>query len=302
MNKLIVILGPTASGKTSLAVQLARAIDGEIISADSRQVYRAMNIGTGKDLDEYTVDGRSIPNHIIDCVDAGEKYNINQYFNDFEKAYKDIVSRNKQPILCGGSGLYIETALKGNELSAIPVNEKLREELNTLSNQEIEDRYLELSEDIREKLDGSTLKRMIRAIEVGEYVAIHGMPKNRDLGFEPIIFGLNPDRDVRRDRISKRLRSRMEEGMLEEVKQLIEHGVDKDVLRYYGLEYKWIVDYLDGIIDKERLMTGLETAIHQFAKRQMTWFRRMEKQGWKMIWLSEEISTEEKIGQIKNAL
>ena len=299
-TSLITILGPTASGKTELACALAYEIDGEIISADSRQVYRGMDIGTGKDIDEYNVNGQLIPNHLIDIRDAGYKYNIWEYQQDFLKAFDDIINRNKQPILCGGSGLYIETALNGNVFLGIPPNDELRNELKQLSLAELEALWDKLPTDLKSKLDKNTDKRMIRSLEINDFLTKHpdwsppAYPQ-----FKSIIIGVDIDRDLRRKKITKRLSYRLNNGMYEEVENLLKDGLTYDDLAYYGLEYKWIGNYLQGKISKKEMFEGLNIAIHQFAKRQMTWFRRMEKQGHQINWIKAELPLDEKLKLVK---
>lgn len=297
--KLIVILGPTASGKTHLAVQLAHRINGEIISADSRQVYRGMDIGTGKDLDEYRLDHHDIPYHLIDILDAGEQYHIHLFQQDFLKAYKDIIIWGKTPILCGGSGMYLEAVLKGYEFTAIPINEKLREDL-------IEKTYEELLSKMNNFVriqgfnpDLSTKKRLIRAIEISQFLSQnpdYNIPKQNIPEF--IIFGLNPETETRRISITKRLQQRLQNGMIEEVKALIDSGINPDKLIFYGLEYKFITQYLTGDLDYNTMFERLNVAIHQFAKRQMTYFRKMERDGLKINWIEQKLPLDRKTDEI----
>ncbi len=303
MKTLITILGPTASGKTELACALAYDIDGEIISADSRQIYRKMDIGTGKDLDEYVVNDKSIPYHLIDIRDAGYKYNIYEYQQDFIKAFTDINSRNKQAILCGGSGLYIETALKGNSFLGIPSNDGLRQQLYQLNLDELKQKWNNIPSNIKYKLDNNTTKRMIRGLEIYAYIQSHPNwtpPTYPD--FKSVIIGVNIDRDLRRKKITKRLSFRLNNGMYEEVENLLKDGLTFDDLAYYGLEYKWIGNYLQGKISKKQMFDGLNVAIHQFAKRQMTWFRRMEKQGFKINWINAELPLNQKVELVKQLI
>ncbi len=283
-TKLIVITGPTASGKTSRAVDVAKAVNGEIISADSRQIYRGMDIGTGKDLCEY--DG--VPYHLIDICDAGYKYNLYEYLRDFKIAYNDVLSRGKMPVLCGGTGLYVESVLNGLDLPQVPENKELRMSLEGKSLLELTE-ILSSMKVLHNSTDVDTEKRAIRAIEIQSYYAQHPemavatVPNPLE---NAVIIGVDIDRDNRRSRISKRLRVRLEEGMVEEVKSLIESGVEPVDLIYYGLEYKFITQYILGEITHDEMVSGLEIAIHQFAKRQMTWFRGMEKRrGFKINWL-----------------
>ncbi len=306
-NKLITILGPTATGKTSVATLLAKNIDGEIISADSRQVYRSMDIGTGKDLGDYTVGGVNIPYHLIDIVDAGYKYNLYEYKRDFEAAYKDICSRKKQAILCGGTGLYIESVLKGYNLMAVPVNEALREELDGRTLVELTDILASVpGHNMHNKTDVDTVKRAVRAIEIAKYQASEGGGEAAGVGGfaqdDILIFGIDISRDLRRERISKRLMARIDEGMIEEVRGIMESGVKAEDLIYYGLEYKFITQHIIGDLTFEEMYRGLEVAIHQFAKRQMTWFRGMEKRGFEINWINGEQNIEERVGEIMRIL
>ncbi len=290
MSPLIVILGPTASGKTHLAVQLAHIIDGEIISADSRQVYRGMDIGTGKDLDEFEIQGKKIPHHLIDIIDAGESYHIYQFQQDFQQAYNDILQRGKTPILCGGSGMYLEAVLKGYEFTAIPIDLPAREKLLEKSIEELLSIFEAHKSIYSEKSDTSTKKRLIRAIEINLF-----LKNNPDFKITPqnvpkaIIFGINPSVELRRERITKRLTDRLANGMIEEVQTLLAKGIPAEKLIFYGLEYKFITQYLNNEIDYQTMFEKLNVAIHQFAKRQMTYFRKMENNGLIINWLSPEL-------------
>ena len=296
---LIVILGPTASGKTHLATHLAHKIQGEIISADSRQVYRGMNIGTGKDLEEYIVDNQAIPYHLIDILDAGEQYNIHQFQQDFHQAFDDISSRDKPIILCGGSGMYLEAVLKGYEFTSIPIDEKLREKL-------IEKTYEELLyyKNNLVQLQGfnpdlSTKKRLIRAIEISQFLSLNpDYIISKPIIPKSIIFGLNPTTEIRRISITNRLHQRLQSGLIEEVKTLIDSGISPDKLIFYGLEYKFITQYLTGELDYELMVERLNVAIHQFAKRQMTYFRKMERDGLEINWLDAKIPLNKLIEKI----
>ena len=298
-NKLIVILGPTASGKTHLAVQLAHQLNGEIISADSRQVYRGMDIGTGKDLEEYNVDSQAIPYHLIDILDAGEQYHIYLFQQDFLRAYNDIIARGKTPILCGGSGMYLEAVLKGYEFTAIPIEEDLRLNLLEKSTEELILIFQENTSEYTKKADISTRKRLIRAIEINQFlrqnpefrVPIPNIP-------EFIIFGLNPEIESRRMSVTERLYHRLRHGMIEEVKVLIARGILPEKLIFYGLEYKFITQYLTGEATYEIMVERLNIAIHQFAKRQMTYFRKMERDGLKINWLSDKLPLDKKLVEI----
>lgn len=294
---LISIIGPTASGKTTVATHLAAKIDGEIISGDSRQIYKGMDIGTGKDLNEYTVDGKAIPYHLIDIVDAGYKYNVYEYQHDFSKAYQDIVSRAKTPILCGGTGMYIEAVLRGYKLVDVPENTELRSSLAHKSLAELEE-ILKSYKSIHNKTDVDTAKRAIRAIEIADYYKTNNI---NETDFEPInstIIGIDIDRELRREKITKRLKQRLEEGMVDEVKTLLEKGIDANDLIYYGLEYKYLTLYCTGELSFDEMFSQLEVAIHQFAKRQMTWFRGMERRGFNIHWIDANMPLNEKINLI----
>ena len=288
---LPVILGPTASGKTNLAVHLANEIKGEIISADSRQVYKKMDIGTGKDLDEYTLDDKDIPYHLIDICEPGFKYNINLFYKDFVKAIEEIKTT---PILCGGSGLYLQTALEGNELSEIPVNDNLRAELNELEKPALELRFDKIPAELKARLDNSSVKRLIRAIEIAEYLKNNPYPSISKPDLHPVLFGIYIPREERRKRISIRLKDRLDNGMIEEVQEL-QKTVSNEDLKYYGLEYLFITEFLEGQYDKSELFRRLEIAIHQFSKRQMTWFRKMEKDGYLINWLKHDLPLQDKV-------
>lgn len=304
MKRLITILGPTASGKTPLAAHLAARVGGEIISADSRQVYRRMDIGTGKDLADYEVHdaGREVrvPYHLIDICEPGTKYNLFQYQRDFHNAYNDIVSRDKQPILCGGTGLYIEAVLKGYELSPVPQNPELRQRLEGKSLEELTVMLKELKVKngsvMHNTTDVDTAQRAIRAIEIES-----ARCEVRDARCEAreaipyIIFGTNIDRELRREKITRRLKARLEEGMVDEVKALLESGIPADDLIYYGLEYKYVTEYVIGKLTYDEMFRQLEIAIHQFAKRQMTWFRGMERRGFKINWIDATLPMEERV-------
>lgn len=281
---LITILGPTASGKTSLAVKLADILHTEIISADSRQIYRRMNIGTGKDLDEYTLNGHQIPYHLIDICEPGYKYNLYEYQRDFNRAYDDICSRGKLPILCGGTGLYIETVLRGYRMPMVPENKSLREALSKHTLPELE-AILKTYKTLHNKTDVDTPKRAIRAIEIAEYYKTLPPEERKDTPLDSYIIGIDIDRDTRRQRISDRLKARLNAGMVDEVKGLIGEGIAAEDLIYYGLEYKYLTEYIIGKYSFEEMTRLLEIAIHQFAKRQMTWFRGMERRGFTIHWV-----------------
>lgn len=280
---LITILGPTASGKTKYAVRAAKSLDAEILSADSRQVYRGMDIGTGKDLCEY--DG--VPYHLIDIVDAGTKYNIFEYQRDFEKAYQDIVSRGKKAILCGGSGLYIESVTQGYKLQEVAPNPELRAELERYSDQELIAK-LKALKPLHNNTDYDTRKRLIRALEIAIYQNEHPAVESNFLPKKTKYIGINVDRDTRNFKIDKRLDQRLEEGMLAEVQTLLDSGISPEDLIYYGLEYKFITLHLIGELSFKEMRDKLAIAIHQFAKRQMTWFRGMERRGIKIEWVEPD--------------
>jgi tRNA dimethylallyltransferase len=299
MNPLITILGPTASGKTEIACQLAYQINGEIISADSRQIYKHMDIGTGKDLSEYTINEKKIPYHLIDIHEPGYKYNIWEFQSDFLTAYRNIVAKKHIPILCGGSGLYIETALSGNDFLGIPENSELREKLKALHIDELKSLWHEMDEKFKNKLDDSTEQKIIRSLEIAHYISNHPEWKPTEYpDIKSIIFGIDIDREKRREKITKRLSYRLNHGLIQEVEKLLNMGLTHENLSYYGLEYKWISDYLQNKISKKELFEGLNIAIHQFAKRQMTWFRRMEKNGYEIHWINVENSLDEKLNII----
>lgn len=294
---IIAIIGPTASGKTSLAASLAETLHTEIISADSRQVYRTMDLGTGKDLGDYLVNGRQIPYHLIDIVDPGTKYNVFEYQHDFLKAYQSIKAKGLCPILCGGSGMYIESVLKGYKLLPVPEDNELRKNLASKSLEELK-KILTGYKVLHNNTDVDTVKRAIRAIEIELFYENtpkedHDFPKLNSL-----IIGLHVDRELRRERISKRLRQRLDDGMVDEVRRIIESGVKPEDLIYYGLEYKYLTLYVIGQLTYEEMVTQLEIAIHQFAKRQMTWFRGMERRGFEIHWIDSALPMEEKLKQI----
>lgn len=292
--QLITVLGPTASGKTTFAAALAARLDSEIISADSRQIYRSMDIGTGKDLADYTIEGKTIPYHLIDICNPGYKYNVFEYQHDFFQAYRTIKERGKLPILCGGTGMYIESVLKGYKLLDVPQNPELRESLKEKSLPELE-KMLASYKTLHNKTDVDTAQRAIRAIEIEEYYKNEAPDTNEYEPVNSLIIGIDIDRELRREKISKRLRSRLDEGMVEEVRHIIDSGVKPDDLIYYGLEYKFLTLYIIGELGFDEMVSQLEIAIHQFAKRQMTWFRGMERRGSTIHWLDATLPTEEKI-------
>ena len=298
---LITILGPTASGKTPLAAALADRLGTEIISGDSRQVYRRMDLGTGKDLVDYVVDGRPVPYHLIDIVEPGYKYNVFEYQRDFLKAYEEITDKGKLPILCGGTGMYIESVLKGYRLLPVPENPELRASLEGKSLEELTD-ILKRYKKLHNSTDVDTAKRAIRAIEIEEYYK-QQPPEYREFpSLKSLIIGVDIDRELRREKITRRLQQRLDEGMVEEVRGLLAEGIPTENLIYYGLEYKFLTQYAIGELTYEEMFQQLETAIHQFAKRQMTWFRGMERRGFTIHWLDATIPMDEKLEQIINLI
>ena len=298
---LITILGPTASGKTPLAAALADRLGTEIISGDSRQVYRRMDLGTGKDLVDYKVDGRQVPYHLIDIVEPGYKYNVFEYQRDFLKAYQEITAKNKLPILCGGTGMYIESVLKGYRLLPVPENPELRASLEGKSLEELTV-ILEGYKKLHNSTDVDTAKRAIRAIEIEEYYKQQPAEYREFPSLKSLIIGVDIDRELRREKITRRLKQRLDEGMVEEVRGLLGEGIAAENLIYYGLEYKFLTQYAIGELTFDEMFHQLETAIHQFAKRQMTWFRGMERRGFTIHWLDATLSMEEKIEQITNLM
>ena len=306
MQKMITILGPTASGKTSVAARLAAEIGGEIISADSRQVYRRMDIGTGKDLADYTLEIKhetlNIPYHLTDICEPGTKYNLYQYQQDFYEAYQHIQSRGAVPILCGGTGLYIEAVLKGYQLSPVPQNPELRARLEGKSLDELTQMLVALKQqngsNMHNTTDVDSAQRAIRAIEIEEYNLHTPMPKRELPPIDSLIIGVNIDRELRREKITRRLKARLEEGMVDEVQSLLNEGIPAEDLIYYGLEYKYVTEYLTGKTTYDEMFRGLEIAIHQFAKRQMTWFRGMERRGFTIHWIDATLPMEEKVAKI----
>lgn len=298
---LITILGPTASGKTPFATALAYQLNTEIISADSRQVYRGMDIGTGKDLADYDINGRKIPYHLIDIVAPGYKYNVFEYQRDFLQAYESVKAQCPLPILCGGTGMYLESVLKGYKLMPVPENQELRTHLSKHSLEELTE-ILAQYKTLHNSTDVDTVKRAIRAIEIEEYYAAHPVPERDFPKLNSLIIGVDIDRDMRREKITRRLRQRLEEGMIDEVRQLIAQGISPEDLIYYGLEYKYLTLYVIGRLSYDEMFTELETAIHQFAKRQMTWFRGMERRGFTIHWISATLPMEEKIAFVLKKL
>ena len=297
-ERMITILGPTASGKTPLAASLAKEIGGEIISADSRQVYRRMDIGTGKDLEDYG----DIPYHLIDIAEPGTKYNLFQYQQDFFDAYNNIIGRGKIPILCGGTGLYIEAVLKGYQLSPVPQNPELRKRLEDKALDELTQMLVELKRqngsNMHNKTDVDSCQRAIRAIEIETYNLQHPVPRRELPPVDSVIIGVNIDREARRQKITNRLKARLEGGMVDEVRSLLNEGIPAEDLIYYGLEYKFVTEYVTGQTTYDEMFQRLEIAIHQFAKRQMTWFRGMERRGFTIHWIDALQPIEEKVKAI----
>ncbi len=298
---LIAILGPTASGKTSFAATLAYELNTEIISADSRQIYREMDLGTGKDLADYTVNDKQIPYHLIDIAEPGYKYNVFEYQRDFLNAYQSIKQKGRLPVLCGGTGLYLESVLKGYQLIPVPENPELRTRLAGKTLEELTD-LLSTYKTLHNSTDVDTAKRAIRAIEIEEYYATHDLSAREFPSINSLIIGVDIDRELRREKITKRLRQRLDEGMVEEVRQLLNKGIQPEDLIYYGLEYKYLTLYVTGEISFEEMFKQLEIAIHQFAKRQMTWFRGMERKGFKIHWIQASMPTDEKIELVKKLI
>ena len=284
-----------------MAVALAYELKTEIISGDSRQVYRRMDLGTGKDLKDYVVDGHFVPYHLIDIVEPGTKYNLFEYQRDFLKVYEALKARRMLPILCGGTGLYIESVLKGYNLMPVPENPELRTRLANHSLEELTE-ILSRYKILHNSTDVDTVKRAIRAIEIEEYYAIHPVPEREFPALNSLIIGVDIDRELRREKITRRLKQRLEEGMVDEVRRLIEQGISPDDLIYYGLEYKYLTLYVIGKLSYEEMFNGLEIAIHQFAKRQMTWFRGMERRGFNIHWVNATLPMEEKIAFVKEKL
>ena len=303
MKKMITILGPTACGKTSLAAALAADIHGEIISGDSRQVYRGMDIGTGKDLADYRVGDICVPYHLIDIVEPGTKYNVYQYQRDFMRAYDDIVGRGVTPVLCGGSGLYLEAVLRGYRMAPVPENKQLRQSLEGKSLAELTDMLNDIKSRKGQKMhnttDVDTAKRAIRAIEIELYQDEHPEETEDIQPVDSLVIGLQIDVEQRRERITRRLKARFDEGMADEIRRIIDSGVAPEDLIYYGLEYKYVTEYVIGQRDFEETFRLLEIAIHQFAKRQMTWFRGMERRGVAIHWIDSSLPMKDKINEIK---
>lgn len=298
---ILVVTGPTASGKTALAAAIANRVGGEIISADSRQVYRGMNLGTGKDYDDYHVNGKDIPCHLIDIADPGYKYSVFEYQRDFKKVYSDLKKRKIFPVVCGGSGMYADSIITGYKMFEVPPDSGLRIELEKKSMEELRE-ILATFKSLHNTTDVDTKKRVIRAIEIEHSSRNLGSHYSEFPKIKSLLTGILFDRDTRRKRISERLKQRFDSGMIDEVKNLIDRGINIDTLIYYGLEYKFITLYLTGKISYQEMIRDLEIAIHQFAKRQMTWFRGMEKKGIKINWIDGKIPLEEKVEKVMELL
>lgn len=299
---LITLLGPTACGKTTLAVALAHRLGTGVISADSRQVYRRMDLGTGKDMADYTLaDGQTVPSYLIDIAEPGYKYNVYEFQRDFLQVYETLRARGETPVLCGGTGMYIEAVLRGFRLVSVPVNEPLRHELEGKTLDELTE-ILKRYKTLHNTSDVDTVKRAVRGIEIEEYYATHPAEEGEFPKINSLVIGLDVERDVRRERISHRLRQRLDEGMVDEVRRLLDEGIPAEDLIYYGLEYKYLTQYVMGVFTYDEMVSQLEIAIHQFAKRQMTWFRGMERRGIPIQWIDSSLSTEEKVNEIMNRL
>lgn len=298
---MITILGPTACGKTALAAYTAYRLHGEVISADSRQVYRGMDLGTGKDKADYLIEGTQVPVHLIDILDPKEEYNVFLFQQDFQKVYNDITECGKLPVLCGGTGLYLDAVVEGYNLVKVPHDLQRRQELSVKSMEELTG-YLASFGPLHATTDISSKERILKAIEQKEYFSKYGLKPLKKIEIDPVIFGISPDRAVVRQRITDRLILRLEQGMVEEVEDLIRQGVSPERLMAFGLEYKWLTLYCTGKISREEMFNKLNTAIHQFAKRQMTWFRRMEKKGFIIHWFTGNENIEEMFNKIKKIL
>ena len=301
MNKLITILGATATGKTQLAAHLAHEISGEVISADSRQVYRKLNIGSGKDLKDYVVNEQQIPYHLIDIHDVGYEYNVFEYQEDFHKAYQDIGKRNKTAILCGGTGMYIQAVLDNYKLYPVPKNEILRVELESKTEEELIHQLKSITS-LHNSTDTKSKARTIKSIEIALYCKENNIDKEIYPPLESLVFGIAMERSKVKAKITQRLKERLSEGMVEEVEQLLNDGVSLEQLKFLGLEYKFLAQYLNKELSYSEMEQKLNIGIHQFSKRQMTWFRRMEKQGHQIHWIDSELSMEEKVSLIKTSI
>ncbi|MFN8258160.1 MAG: tRNA (adenosine(37)-N6)-dimethylallyltransferase MiaA [Bacteroidales bacterium] len=298
---IITVLGATAGGKTAFAAHLADLTGREIISADSRQVYRQMDIGTGKDLNDYIVEGRPVPVHLVDIVEPGEKYNVYRFQQDFVLVWEKLSNSGKKAVMCGGSGMYIEAILKDYELISVPFNPGLRESLDKLDTEKLIE-MLASKKKLHNTSDTKERSRLIRALEIAEYYSKNSEASVNKKPLNHLVLGIKFDRESRRRRISERLKQRLSAGMIDEVKNLLDHGISKETLIYYGLEYKFITLYLDGVLEYNEMVKQLETAIHQFSKRQMTWFRKMERDGIKIHWLDGYMSMEQKLERLARIL
>jgi tRNA dimethylallyltransferase len=294
---LLVVTGPTASGKTSLAVAVAKRVNGEIISADSRQVYKGMNLGTGKDYNDYLIDGTRLPYHLIDIAEPGYKYNVFEFQRDFNKVYSGLKERNVFPVVCGGSGMYVDSIITGYKMVEVPPDSGFRAELEKKSMEELKE-ILSTYKNLHNTTDIDTKKRVIRAIEIEYFDRNTGMQNSGFPKVRSLVVGIMHDRESRRRRITERLKQRLYAGMVDEVKQLIDMGISTETLIYYGLEYKFITLYLTGELSYDEMVRDLETAIHQFAKRQMTWFRGMERRGIKIHWIDGNLPVEGKVQKV----
>lgn len=301
MHDILVITGPTATGKTRLAALVADRMGGEVISADSRQVYRGMDIGTGKDLSDYTVDDRRVPVHMVDIVDAGYRYNVYEYQRDFLKVLEDLSARSVFPVVCGGSGMYVDSIVSGYRLVQVPLNAQLRTLLEGRSLKELTE-MLSRYKSLHNSTDVDTVKRAVRAIEIADWYVHHPVDESPFPVRNPLVTAVFVDRETRRQRISDRLRTRLEEGMIEEVQRLLAGGIHPDDLIYYGLEYKYITLYLMNRLSREEMVQKLEVEIHRFAKRQMTWFRGMERRGIAINWIDGSMGEEEKVKSVISRL
>ncbi|MEE4259059.1 MAG: tRNA (adenosine(37)-N6)-dimethylallyltransferase MiaA [Bacteroidales bacterium] len=301
MEHLITILGATATGKTRLAVELASLIDGEIISADSRQVYKGMDIGTGKDIEEYTFDGKTVPYHLIDIVEPGYEFNVFEFHREFHVAYKDVVSRGKMPVMCGGSGMYLDAVISGYKFNKVPLNEFLRKNLEDLSDDELV-KKLKSYGPLHNITDISDRHRLVRAIEIAEFEKKNEALPNELPTIHSLNFGIRFERETIRRRVTERLEYRLENGLIEEVRDLLDGGLKAEQLMFYGLEYKYVTLLITGQMEYDEMFTLLNTAIHQYAKKQMTWYRKMEKKGVKIHWIDGNINLDNKIAVVLGIL
>ena len=301
METLVTILGPTATGKTSLAAQLAKEINGEVISADSRQVYKELNIGAGKDLHEYVIKGKAIPYHLIDICEIGHEYNVFEYQEDFHRCLNEITERKKHAILCGGTGLYIQAVLDGYRLYPVPLDPELRAELETKSQHELVEILKGLTT-LHNNTDTTQKKRTIRAIEIAKYCSENNIVREKYPSFSYLTFGISLERRLLKQKITVRLKERLENGMIEEVEGLLKKGITTEQLKFYGLEYRFLTQYLSGELNYNDMFQKLNAAIQQFAKRQMTWFKRMEKQGHQIHWMDGNMDMSAKLDIIRNYL